>query len=88
MTDVSALEKKIDRVLRALEGDEEMGQQGIVGRLGQVESRVGMIELERRDEAAQKKGALWVVGVASTVAASVGAFITWAAGFINNSPKP
>lgn len=85
---LSDLKTQLDRIERALVGDEAMGQPGVVNRLAAVESRVEMIEDERSAETAKRSGALWVIGAAASIAGAVGGFISWLATIANASPKP
>jgi hypothetical protein len=54
-----------------------MGHSGIVGRLDAVEGRVSIIASEQAAEAAQRRGALWVLSAAAAVAGALGGFISW-----------
>lgn len=71
------LKKQLDRIELALVGDEAMGHLGIVHRVARTESEVSLIQVERRAEAEQRKGAFWVASAAATVAGAIGAALTW-----------
>lgn len=88
MPDLSQIKDQLDRIERAIVGDKEMGQVGLVDRMAAAESDIQTIKQERRDEANQKRGALWLVTTVSAVAGAAGAFIVWVVGFFNTAPKP
>lgn len=70
------------RLLDALLGDEEMGHVGMVSRMESVEVTVNEIQQERRDEKAQRKGALWVLTTACTLGSG---FVAWLVGIYQQS---
>lgn len=69
--------KQLDRIELALVGDEAMGHLGIVHRVAKTEQDVSMIQVERKAEADQRKGAFWIASAAATVAGAIGAALTW-----------
>lgn len=74
---LAEFKKQLDRIELALVGDEAMGHQGIVHRLTKTESDVALIQVERRAEADQRKGAFWLVSTTATIAGTIGAALTW-----------
>ena len=75
--DLVTIRSQLDRIERAIIGDHAMGHSGIVGRLDAVEARVSIIVSEQAAEAAQRRGALWVLSAAAAVAGALGGFISW-----------
>jgi hypothetical protein len=76
-TQFDELKMQLNRMERALVGDEAMGHQGMVHRVANLDTRVSVIESERRSESEQKKGALWVITSTATAAGTVGAILAW-----------
>ncbi len=77
------LKKQLDRLERAIIGDEKVGHFGAIHRIDSIETKIAVIEIERRGEAERRKGALWVMSATATVAGAVGAMLAW----LGMSPK-
>jgi len=82
---IRKIEIALSRILLALEGDDGMGQVGVVDRVKSVEVIVNEIQQERRDEANKRQGAKWVMGVIATVGGAVGGVLTWLSGIFNHN---
>lgn len=76
-TQFDELKAQLTRMERALVGDEAMGHHGIVQRVATLDTRVSVIETERRSESEQKKGAVWVITTTATAAGAIGAVLAW-----------
>lgn len=74
---ISSLVEAVARIEYAIVGDRPMGHIGLVDRVDLAEVNITTIKQERRDEANQKRGALFVVSSIGAVGGTIGAFITW-----------
>jgi len=81
---IRKIEIALSRILLSIEGDDGMGQVGMVDRIKRVELIVNEIQQERRDEASQRKGAKWVMGAIATVGGVIGGVLTWLSGILEN----
>jgi hypothetical protein len=71
---ISDIQDAVVRIERALAGDPGVGQVGLVERVQTTEHEVRAIKQERRDEANQKRGALFVL---TSIGALIGSIVTW-----------
>lgn len=85
---LASIAAAVARIEKALTGDQGMGHVGLVDRVASLELRASAIEQQHTTEAAQKSGAIWVIGAAASVAGAIGGLIAWAAGIVNHFPKP
>lgn len=88
MSELADIKAQLNRIELALIGDEPMGQTGLVDRMARAEIEIESIKQDRRDEANQKRGAVWLVGTVSAVAGAAGAVVTWVVSVMNGAPKP
>lgn len=71
-------EDKVDRILRALEGDEALGVEGMVDKLGRIEGDVAELKKFKTQAMA------WGAGIA----APVGGIVGWVTSFLKTTPPP
>ena len=71
-------EEKVDRILRALEGDEALGVEGMVDKLGRIEGDVAELKKFKTQAMA------WGAGIA----APVGGIVGWFTSFLKTAPPP
>jgi hypothetical protein len=69
------IECQLGEIRSALVGNSAMGIKGLVHRTEHIESTVEQIQRERRDEASARRGALYVIALAGSVAGAVGGFV-------------
>ena len=69
-------EEKVDRILRALEGDEGLGVEGMVDKLGRIEEDVADLKKWKSQAMA------WGAGIAAPVGGAVG----WVASAFKTAP--
>jgi hypothetical protein len=72
---LSRIESQLSEIRAALVGNSSLGIKGIVHRTETIELAVEQIQRERRDEAAARRGALYVIALAGSVAGAVGGFV-------------
>lgn len=85
---LASIAAAVARIEKALTGDEGMGHVGLVDRVASLEMRASAIEQQHTTEAAQKSGAIWVIGAAASVAGAICGFTFWLVNMLNAVPKP
>jgi hypothetical protein len=69
------IERDLREIRAALVGNPEMGVKGIVHRTESIERTVAQIQKERGEEAATRRGAVWVISVAAATAGAIGGLV-------------
>jgi len=69
------IESQLSEIRSALVGNPAMGIKGIVHRTEAIEKTVDQIQRERSDEASARRGALYVIALAGSVAGAIGGFV-------------
>ena len=78
----------VKRIESAISGDTAMGHKGMVDRIAALEAEIVVIKSERANEAAEKRGAKWVIGAGVTLAGMAGGVASWIATHLNTGPRP
>jgi hypothetical protein len=76
MSEYAQFKAQLDRIERALTGDERMGQPGLVARMADAEGEIHSLKQDRRDEKNQKRGAVWVFTTVGAIAGVVGGIVS------------
>lgn len=82
--EIQEIRAALKRIEKAIVGDEAMGHVGLVDRVGDLHLRLAVVEQERRDEVAQKRGAMWIITAVGAVAGVIGSAVTWLVSIIGN----
>ena len=85
---IEEMQKSLKRIEAAVTGDPAMGHKGIVDRLGEAEREIAVIKAERAAEAAERRGAKWVIGAGVTLAGAAGGAVAWVVNTFGHGRAP
>jgi hypothetical protein len=86
--DIKDIKDALKRVEDALLGDPGMGHRGLVERLAEVERELAVIKADRATEAAERRGAKWVVVGGASLAGGLGGLVSWVVSTFGSGRNP